>query len=156
MTDPAAAETLVSLGRQERVGSGGSAGEDMDDEGEDAPRRKRTRKSRTELSENRRGRTRRSGRLGGDEDDGEDEDEDGDAGTAKAGSSEDVVIPVDELSDGDMLDEDAQPRQKVEIDNKVSVILMSYWLLNLPSLRLLSSGYEKLSNCRLRCLGQRH
>jgi len=75
MTDPAAAETLVSLGRQERVGSGGSAGEDLDDEG-DGPRRKRTRKSRNELSEARRGRTRRSGRLGGDDEDGEDEDED--------------------------------------------------------------------------------
>ena len=56
---------------------------------------------------------------GEEQDDGEDEDEDEDAGTAKAGSSEDVVIPVDELSDEDMLDEDAQPRQKVEIDNKV-------------------------------------
>ena len=35
---------------------------------------------------------------------------------AHAGPSE---IAVDELSDEEMLDEDAMPRQKVEIDNKV-------------------------------------
>ena len=63
---------------------------------------------------------------------------------------------MDELSDVESVYEDIIPQQKVEIDNKVSVISMSHWLLNLPLLRLLSSGYEKLSNCRLRCLGQRH
>lgn len=58
-------------------------------------------------------------------DEEEDEDVDEDPGgedaddAANAGPSEVVAIPVDELSDDEYLDEDAMPRQKVEIDNKV-------------------------------------
>jgi GATA-binding protein len=56
MTDQAAAETLVAVGRQERVGT---SGEEMDED--DAPRRKRPRKARAvdAGSDIRRGRSRR-------------------------------------------------------------------------------------------------
>ncbi|KAI0754796.1 eukaryotic rRNA processing protein EBP2-domain-containing protein [Daedaleopsis nitida] len=51
---------------------------------------------------------------------GLEEDEDAED-EPEAGPHEDVVIPVDELSDNEMLDEDAMPRQKVEIDNKIAM-----------------------------------
>ena len=94
----------------EEDSEGDSANEFIDDEAEEEY-------SEDEESEDEEGEE--GAGSGEEQDDGEDEDEDEDAGTAKAGPSEDVVIPVDELSDEDMLDEDAQPRQKVEIDNKV-------------------------------------
>ena len=47
--------------------------------------------------------------------DGSDEDEEAE----EAGPSDEMPVPVDELSEEEMLDEDAIPRQKVEIDNKV-------------------------------------
>ncbi|KAI0770082.1 eukaryotic rRNA processing protein EBP2-domain-containing protein [Fomes fomentarius] len=66
-----------------------------------------------------------------DEAEDEDEEQDEDSGgedaddaakeNANAGPSEDVAIPVDELSDDEYLDEDAMPRQKVEIDNKIAM-----------------------------------
>jgi GATA-binding protein len=66
MTDQAAAETLVAVGRGERHGSGGS-GEEIEDE--DSPRRKRARKSRTaDVTEGRRGRPRRGKNAEEDED----------------------------------------------------------------------------------------
>ncbi|KAI0715638.1 eukaryotic rRNA processing protein EBP2-domain-containing protein [Cerioporus squamosus] len=52
---------------------------------------------------------------------GEGSDAEEDAEGAVAGPSEEAVIPVDELSDEEMLDEDAMPRQKVEIDNKIAL-----------------------------------
>ncbi|KAI0667712.1 eukaryotic rRNA processing protein EBP2-domain-containing protein [Trametes maxima] len=54
------------------------------------------------------------------EQDSEDE-EDEEAAQEGDGQSEDEAIPVDELSDEEVLDEDAMPRQKVEIDNKIAL-----------------------------------
>ncbi|TBU45509.1 eukaryotic rRNA processing protein EBP2-domain-containing protein [Dichomitus squalens] len=51
----------------------------------------------------------------------EDEDEDEEEEANKAGPSTDIAIAVDELSDEEMLDADAMPRQKVEIDNKIAM-----------------------------------
>ncbi|CDO69887.1 hypothetical protein BN946_scf184884.g46 [Trametes cinnabarina] len=63
------------------------------------------------------------GDVGDDDDASEDADEDVDE--AKEGEArqpdEEPLIPVDELSDEDALDEDAMPRQKVEIDNKIAL-----------------------------------
>ncbi|KAI1785524.1 eukaryotic rRNA processing [Ganoderma leucocontextum] len=52
--------------------------------------------------------------------DSEDDDDDEEDEANEAGPSE-VPVPVDELSDEEMLDEDAMPRQKVEIDNKIAM-----------------------------------
>lgn len=71
MSDQAAAEALVAVGRT--VGSGAS-GEEMDED--ELPRRKRPRKTRTiDVSEARRGRPRRGGRPDQDMDDDEDHDD---------------------------------------------------------------------------------
>ncbi|RPD62599.1 eukaryotic rRNA processing [Lentinus tigrinus ALCF2SS1-7] len=68
------------------------------------------------------------GEASGDEDEGvedadeaEGSDEEEADPAAQAGPSEEVAIPMDELSDEEMLDEDAMPRQKVEIDNKIAL-----------------------------------
>ncbi|KAI0357566.1 eukaryotic rRNA processing [Trametes cingulata] len=62
--------------------------------------------------------------------DGDSADEEGSDAEEREGSDEDAVdrqpedepiIPVDELSDEEVLDEDAMPRQKVEIDNKIAM-----------------------------------
>ncbi|KAI0647869.1 eukaryotic rRNA processing protein EBP2-domain-containing protein [Trametes meyenii] len=52
------------------------------------------------------------------------EEEDSDEEAAQEGdaqSGDEAAIPVDELSDEEVLDEDAMPRQKVEIDNKIAL-----------------------------------
>ncbi|KAI0372342.1 eukaryotic rRNA processing [Pilatotrama ljubarskyi] len=77
-----------------------------------------------------------SGEEGEDEgeeaDEGESASEEGSDAAEQEGSDDEVeeagglpedelVIPVDELSDEEILDEDAMPRQKVEIDNKIAM-----------------------------------
>ncbi|KAI9066816.1 eukaryotic rRNA processing [Trametes sanguinea] len=57
---------------------------------------------------------------GGDDEDEGSEDEDEAEGSARQ-PDEEPLIPVDELSDEEALDEDAMPRQKVEIDNKIAL-----------------------------------
>jgi GATA-binding protein len=71
MSDQAAAETLVAVGRQERVGT---SGEEMDED--ESPRRKRPRKARASeaAADIRRGRSRRGGR-GADDEAGDEDDE---------------------------------------------------------------------------------
>ncbi|KAH9851738.1 eukaryotic rRNA processing protein EBP2-domain-containing protein [Lenzites betulinus] len=51
----------------------------------------------------------------------EEEDSAAEGEDAEAQSGDEAGIPVDELSDEEFLDEDAMPRQKIEIDNKVAM-----------------------------------
>ena len=54
--------------------------------------------------------------------DAEEQEDDEEVDEKEPAEGDEPLIPVDELSDEEALDEDAMPRQKVEIDNKVCMI----------------------------------
>ncbi|KAI0657247.1 eukaryotic rRNA processing protein EBP2-domain-containing protein [Cubamyces menziesii] len=57
----------------------------------------------------------------GEDTDAEEQEDDEEADEKEQAEGDEPLIPVDELSDEEALDEDAMPRQKVEIDNKIAM-----------------------------------